>query len=88
MPYRYLASWDRKVFDLWLDRIGGIQKDRISFHPPEAAIIGSWFAPVFRKNHIVTRAKFDPDGYTVAEAIDNYVNWFRTHCRDVKSVHY
>lgn len=54
--------WDRKVLDLWLDRIGGIQKDRISFHPLEAANIGSRFAPVLRKNRIVTRAKSDPNG--------------------------
>lgn len=80
--------WDRKVLDLWLDRIGGIQKDRISFYPPEAAIVGSRFAPVLRKRHVISDAKSDPNGYTVAEAMDNYVNWFRTHGRDVKSIQY
>lgn len=80
--------WDRKVLDLWLDRIGGIRKDRISFYPPEAALIGSRFAPVLRKNHVVAAVKSDPNGYTVAEAIDNYLTWFRTHGRDVRSIQY
>jgi len=80
--------WDRKVLDLWLDKVGGITQDRLSFHPPEKSIIGSRFAPVLRKRHVVANAKSDPNGYTVAQAMDNYANWFRTHGRDVKKVHY
>lgn len=55
-PLPQFGLYDRKVIDLWLDRLSGITTDgRYNFHPPEFFKIGSRFAPV-RQTARVPRA--------------------------------
>ncbi len=85
-PLPQFGLYDRKVIDLWLDRLSGITTDgRFGFHPPEYFRIGSPFAPVKRAaGAIRERASTNP--YTVAEAIDSYAAYTREHTTSITRV--
>lgn len=87
-PLPAFALYDRKVIDLWLDHASGITADgRYSYHPIETRQIGSKFAPV-RQTTVLPKAKRSGNPYTVAEAVDEYLTWYRAHHQSPSRVTY
>lgn len=85
-PLPQFGLYDRKVIDLWLDRLSGITTDgRYNFHPPEYFRIGSPFAPIKRTSGAI-RERLSENSYTVAEAIDNYAAYTREHTVSITRV--
>lgn len=85
-PLPHFGLYDRKVIDLWLDRLSGITPDgRYNFHPPEFFKIGSRFAPV-RQTARVPRGQRSDNTYTVAQAVDAYAAYARTHTHSITRV--
>lgn len=76
-PLAQFGLYDRKLIDLWLDHVSGITNDgRYSFHPPERHQLGGPYAPI-RATAPLPRAKRSSNPYTVADAMQDYIAWFR-----------
>jgi len=85
-PAPTLGLWDRKVLDMWLDKESGISERQYGFYPPEAQKLN----PAHRTptKQILPSTGEKPAGYTVAECIDDYMRWFRSHRRRVRETQY
>lgn len=86
-PAPTLGLWDRKVLDLWLDKESGISTRAYGFYPPEPQKLNP--------NSRTPKAQILPSsnqaknqGYTVAECIDDYMRWFRSHRRRIRETQY
>jgi integrase len=86
-PVPVLGLWDRNAIDLWLDRMSGISGQRYSFHPPERQALDP--ARKHPKERTLPSANQQkPEGYTVAECLDDYMRWFRAHRRRGRETQY